>query len=361
MGSKTYFPDLNGLRFFAFFGIFFYHHQIVSDFLFIEKIHKVAYLGIDFFFVLSSFLLTTLALDESKFQQFSLKNFLIRRSLRIWPLYFLIVFGAFLVLPILSNAMGTNITLPPFFYYLFFISNYCHIDHVFFLVFLWSIAVEEQFYLFWGLMLRFFLHKINLVIIGVLLTYFGFRLFSLYYPVSIYTHTLNYFANFGIGAALAVFCHNSSQSSQLSQIQSNIFNSLVNVNRWVIVFLYIVFGIYFWNHQAIFANENIAIFDNLINSLFFAFVIFEQSFCKNSILKIRTLKPLNYLGKISYGLYCYHGIVITVLTFAGWQTKYWWIVLLNLVLTILLASISYELYEKRFLKLKEKFRFQNNI
>jgi peptidoglycan/LPS O-acetylase OafA/YrhL len=120
---------LNTLRFFSFLWIFLFHSTSSFDF---------GYLGVDFFFVISSFLLTLLALheiDETKgFKKF---NFFVRRSLRIFPLYYLVIAFTFFLLPIISSYFGEVPKLPENKYlYWLFLSNYDTCDCIFSLGFL---------------------------------------------------------------------------------------------------------------------------------------------------------------------------------------------------------------------------------
>jgi peptidoglycan/LPS O-acetylase OafA/YrhL len=105
--KAKYFKELNSLRFIGFIGIFFGHvffsnsPEIINSKLYATVFNYgkiLGFISIDSFFVLSSFLITWKALEEIKFtNKFQFKNFLIRRSLRIWPLYFFIVFIGILI------------------------------------------------------------------------------------------------------------------------------------------------------------------------------------------------------------------------------------------------------------------------
>ncbi|MDG1475769.1 MAG: acyltransferase, partial [Vicingaceae bacterium] len=164
--NTTKIAGLDSLRFFAFLSIFIFHST--------ELLPK-GYLGVDFFFVLSSFLLTYLVFIElQQTNSFSRKKFFIRRSLRIFPLYFLVVIFSLIILPLLTN---TNITLPNNKYlYWLFLSNYDFSDSIFALKFLWSIAVEEQFYLIF-ILFGFLFRKHFWVFIGILIsTYIGYMI-----------------------------------------------------------------------------------------------------------------------------------------------------------------------------------------
>ena len=155
--EKKYYPQLDSIRGIAFLLVFIFHSYrptfsegIFSQFS--QFIFDHLLFGLDIFFVLSSFLLTLLGLNEyEKTGKFSFKNYIIRRSLRIWPLYFLVMFFSFVILKMVVYYSGHQITLPPAYWYLFFISNFYLPDHVFFLRVLWTLSVEEQFYIFWGM------------------------------------------------------------------------------------------------------------------------------------------------------------------------------------------------------------------
>ena len=140
---------LDTLRFFAFLSIFIFHATPHFEY---------GYFGVDFFFVLSSFLLTYLAYQEIDAKGFVSKwNFLGRRMLRIFPLYYLVLTASFIVLPILNYSV--NLPENKLLYWLL-LSNYETSDCLYSLKFLWSIGVEEQFYLIFPI-LMIFLTKLN--------------------------------------------------------------------------------------------------------------------------------------------------------------------------------------------------------
>src|SRR5688572_27055191 len=108
--QKIYFPNLNGLRFIAAFLVIIHHIEQLKSFSNIDNywgtvpfIDIIGKLGVVLFFVLSGFLITYLLLaEERSFKRISIVKFYIRRMLRIWPLYFLIILLAFAVLPGIS-------------------------------------------------------------------------------------------------------------------------------------------------------------------------------------------------------------------------------------------------------------------
>ncbi|MCB0381243.1 MAG: acyltransferase, partial [Flavobacteriales bacterium] len=98
-------------------------------------------------------------------------------------------------------------------------------------------------------------------------------------------------------------------------------------------------------------------------SILFALFILEQSYGKNRFFNPGKSKILNHLGKISYGLYCFHGVVITILIKAleqfSFAETYWHVFLIYpiiiLIATIFISHISFKYFENYFLKLKSKF------
>ena len=169
--SKIYFPQLDSIRGMSFIAIFLFHTLRINYSKFflggkVQYLFNSLPLALDVFFILSSFLLTYLALNEYKKRgNFSFRNYFTRRVLRIWPLYYFILILAFILFPFFANLFHTKITLPAPLYYVFYIANFYTIDHVFFLKFLWTISVEEQFYLLWGFCLRFFHKNLNTIIV----------------------------------------------------------------------------------------------------------------------------------------------------------------------------------------------------
>ena len=365
--KTKYFKELNSLRFIGFIGIFFGHvffsnsPEIINSKLYatIFNYGKIlGFISIDSFFVLSSFLITWKALEEIKFtSNFQFKNFLIRRSLRIWPLYFLIVFIGFLIEYLKSIYFLESEKLPSLWNFVLFILNYNIIENgynfLFFMVFMWSISVEEQFYVFWAITIKWFnkyLFGISFFIIFLSLV---FRIYFINDSLSLNFHTASALGNFGIGALTAI----------LAFKNPNFLNKLQSLNRKTILFFYSIIFIFFIKMPVLLEYDFFIIIQRVLFSIFFSFIILEQTYCDQSIVKVSRIKYFNFFGKISYGLYCYHGIMITtVLQISGFLSES----LLNslilfpvfiLVSTLLISHFSYRLYESKFLNFKSKFSF----
>ena len=365
--KTKYFKELNSLRFIGFIGIFFGHvffsnsSEIINSKLYATLFSYgkiLGFISIDSFFVLSSFLITWKALEEIKFTgKFQFKNFLIRRSLRIWPLYFLIVFFGFLIEYLKSYYNLESEKLPSLWNFILFILNYNIIDNgynfLFFMVFMWSISVEEQFYVFWAIAIKWFnkyLFGISFLIIFVSLF---FRVYFINDSPSLNFHTASALGNFGIGALTAI----------LAFKYPNFLNKLKSLNRNIILFFYITIFTLFIIMPSLLENNFFIIIQRVLFSIFFSFIILEQTYCEKSIFKVSRIKYFNFFGKISYGLYCYHGIMITIVLK---MSEFFSESLLNSLIlypilifisTLLISNLSFKFYESKFLKLKSKFTF----
>lgn len=368
--NQLYFPLLDTTRFIAFIPVFLTHcfvtsNQAIQDAIWFKKTTHfldVGLLGLDYFFVLSSFLITRLVIEErQQFKTFSFKLFFIRRSLRIWPLYFLMVFIGFV-----CNAAGLlNSPLPPLINFVSFTLNFYIAENgyqfLFFLVFLWSISVEEQFYIFWGLWLNFtskisarlFQYSIPLVAVSLIFLSLLFRYNHSNQELKLYFHTFSVSANFGIGILLAY----------MSAYTSWLLPLFKQISKLSISLLLIIFILSVLSYSIVFTLPITILFERLYFSVLFALIIAVLCYSSFTTKLIPLFKPFDYLGKVSLGLYFYHGIVITVFSKAMLAypiaNRTWQVMLVNplimLTLSIICASISYNYFEKPILAFKNKF------
>lgn len=358
--SALYFPQLDSLRGMSFIAIFLFHTIHLPDgafFLsgFIRYLYTNLPLGIEVFFVLSSFLLTWLGLNEYKKRgNFSFKNYFTRRVLRIWPLYFFILLLAFLIIPLLAASFHYSMTLPNPWYYVFFIANFYTLDHVFFLRMLWTISVEEQFYIFWGWCLKSFYKKLRVVIFLLIIASISFSVYAIIGHHSSYFNTLTYLFDFACGASSAVFLFT----------KNKIVNWLKNLPPLVtilfygyLIFHFILF--YFLNNyfKGI-TNDFIALICRYVFIIYIALFIMEQIVNTHRTTFFEKNRFLIFTGKLSYGLYCYHGLMITFvnLLLLGFNINNWILVIIYFTVNYLVATISYFYLETPFLKLKVKLR-----
>ena len=363
-----YFKELNSLRFIGFIGIFFGHVFFSNDIEIVNsKIYSnlysygkiLGFISIDSFFVLSSFLITWKGLEEIKItKKFQFKNFLIRRSLRIWPLYFLVVLLGFLTEFIKSYITQDISSLPSIWSFILFILNFDIIkngyEFLFFMVFMWSISVEEQFYIFWALVLKWFqnhLLKISLLIILISLL---FRIYFIDDSLNLNFHTLSALGNFGVGALAAIAAFRN----------SFLITKIRDFSKTQLVIIYSLSLTTFIAMPLLQNYDLFIVIQRVLFSFIFAFIILEQTYCQQSIFKLSRVKYFNFFGKISYGLYCYHGIMITiVLKFSDYFSKSLFtsiFIFPTLIFcgTLLFSHLSYKFFESKILKLKTKYTFK---
>lgn len=359
---KLYFPQLDSVRGISFIAIFLFHAVRLPNtnfFLagFINYLYENLPLGLEVFFVLSSFLLTYLGLNEyKKRNSFAFKNYFTRRILRIWPLYYFIMILAFIFFPLIAHRYGFSLSLPDPLYYIFFISNFYIIDHVFFLRFLWTISVEEQFYLLWGISLRFFYKKLSLIIGLLFLISISFSVYAIILQKSHYLNTLTYLFDFACGAlaAIAIFRNNKFiyWIKTMSRMATAFFYSYL-------VFHFITF--YFLNINTTgFANNFASLISRYLFIIYAALFIIEEMTNKHRTAIFEKNRFLIFTGKLSYGLYCYHGITIT---FINLLLQHFRINMPNVLLVVIyfmvnyfIAIISYNYLELPFLRLKNRWR-----
>lgn len=310
---------LDSLRFFAFLAIFIFH--ATSHF-------KNGYLGVDFFFVLSSFLLTYLAYEEmNRTSYFSKKKFIIRRILRIFPLYYLIIIISFTIIPIIdsSTLLPSNKIL-----YWLFLSNYDNSDCIYALKFLWSIAVEEQFYLLFIGLSFLLMRKVMTLVLMLLFAYFSFKTITTYYNISIYNNTINHFPDFACGIIGGyIFYHK-------KEIQKITF----------LLFIFSLIGNFSLKNDTLLHVNNAILFLSLI------FIVIRYA---ESLSNFLLFKLTEKLGKYTFGLYVYSGFVLSIFPKLFIVTNPYISFTFKLFVLLIISMLSYHLFEKHFIRLKKHF------
>lgn len=359
--SKTYFNNLDGLRFISFFLVFIHHSyysfsHTLSINIFLEKIFNLGDIGVSFFFVLSGFLITYLLIEEKdKKGQINIPYFYFRRALRIWPLYYLIMIFGYFILPLFRASFNLAPNEGPNPYLCFtFLNNFDRLEHTHIsstISILWTVAIEEQFYLIWPLLFYFFKKKLfPIIILVVILTSSIFRIIYKTDHVYIETHTLGVITDMSMGGAFAF----------LSYYNLTFRAKIISLSKKTILLLYISTTLLILYRNEIFCNDALFSIKRLIISFLFSFIIVEQNLSKNSLLKIKNLNFISKLGIYTYGLYCYHNIAITIVkhlfnSFYIWN-QFLYQTTLALTISIVISMLSYHFFEIWFLKLKNKYK-----
>jgi len=372
MNKRIYFKNLDALRFLCFLSVFFYH-SFHSEFEYIRAsgiyqhitrdVFGNGILGVNFFFVLSGFLITYLLIEEKEETgRINIGSFWLRRVLRIWPLYFAAVLFGFVIFPQIKLSFGeipsesANI-----WYYVFFANNFDYISSggpdSSVLGVLWSVAIEEQFYLVWPLLLALCPIRYYWVLfISVIAGSWTFRAMN-DVPILHAHHTFSCIADMAIGAFGAWL------------IQCKGYREKVKL--WSKPFIYSVYVlfilIYFFRDEVLYANYYVRIFERSFIGLVFLAIILEQNYSQHSFIKFGKLKLLTQFGKISYGLYCLHFIgilaILQITKMLSLNTELWQVLFIEtplaLLITIGISKISHRYYEMPFLKLKERSSFRS--
>ena len=378
--QKVFFPNLDGLRFICFLLVFLFHSfkTIFENLRHTpgnETVYSVAQflfqngeLGVNFFFVLSGFLITYLLIKEKELTgTVHLGNFYVRRILRIWPLFYLCVIIGFLVVPFLKSMAGASpseIARP--LYYIFFVNNYDYIQgwpafpDALILIVLWSVAVEEQFYITWPVILKYVPKKIYpLVFIAIILFTLVFRSFytgdSDHDSAVRHFHTFAVIGDMALGGLMAFYC----------SYKSPFLNFITDLKKWQILFIYAGALAIILFRKGLFETPVAIVFERIIIATFFGLIILEQNYSRNSFYKFSRLKTLSKLGLYTYGLYCLHFFVISLIQTAsgkiGVQINNGTMAILATVFALAtvtgLCILSFNYFEKPFLKLKDRFAF----
>ncbi|HEX8333481.1 MAG TPA: acyltransferase [Segetibacter sp.] len=380
--QKVFFPNLDGLRFICFLFVFLFHsyktifQNIKSSatttdnvvFSVVEFLFRNGELGVNFFFVLSGFLITYLLIKEQETtRKIHLRNFYLRRILRIWPLFYLCVFIGFVIVPFLKSSAGghpSEVANP--LYYIFFLNNFDYIQSwpnfpdALILIVLWSVAVEEQFYLIWPLLLKYLPKRTYPIlfgsIIGATLLFRSFHNGHDDHDFAIRNfHTLSVIGDMALGGLMAFYC----------SYDSKFLWFIKNLSSWKIYALYAGTFACILFRETLFNSPGLLTFERLILALFFGLVILEQNFSKNSFYKFSNFKVMSKLGLYTYSLYCLHFFIISVVQSGLGKigiginnSLMTCIVTIVTLAAVLSASIlCYKFVEMPFLKLKDRFAF----
>lgn len=361
--SRFYRPELDILRFLAFLLVFNAHFLPTSNRTTIiwrawYSFRGMGSFGVCLFFSLSSYLITELLFREiEKTGTVHLRAFYIRRILRIWPLYFLVLFAGYIwgrIVPEYAISAGRLIA------FLLLAGNWYTAQYNFgsnFTFPLWSISLEEQFYLIWPTIICLW-GRFGIAVACLVTWCCSYAvLFVLCYRHanlghSIWANSLVQFQFFALGGILSLVL-----KGRVPDF------GLLPRSLLLLAGLFAFFTADFVFH-IIHGNNMVADVAHTIPG--YLLVAAGVTLLFFSMLGARipaATAPLVYLGKISYGLYVFHVLAIDLIMEAGTQlhlnSKTWILVkgITALLLTVGLAMLSYRFFESPFLRFKERFSF----
>lgn len=299
------------------------------------------------FFVLSGFLITRILLVTKEAPDY-FKNFYLRRSLRIFPLYYLFLLLYYFIFPLIFKE--ETATFSQQLYYYTYLQNFARTfnwdaagpEHF------WSLGVEEHFYLFWPLAIYLLsIKNLKRLIIGIIIGALVLRVIMTKYGYSTFYFTFTRFDALAAGALLAVL---------------ELKNTFTKKNA--AKFLLLLAGLFvptiiLWTFFTSEGNYLIQMFKFLLFSFIYFSVIgyilcIDDSHFVNRVLKS---KGFAYTGKISYGLYVYHIFAYKLCNEFLKINNVFMDLLLKFAMTFALATLSFYLFESSFLKLKRYFEY----
>lgn len=352
--ERIYFPELDGLRFFAFLLVFIHHHSFFSKIPYASILHTHGWIGVDLFFALSAFLFAQLLIAEfNKTGTINFRKFYIRRIFRIWPIYFLFI-GFSLAFNVFYGSIGENIGIR-IIGLLTFSDNIMTAIYGYnpmpYIAHLWTITYEEQFYIFVPIIILLLVRssfKRKIILLFTILIFFnGIRFVFIANNIphpAIWVLPITHFESIVLGIVIG-------------------FGGFDFLFRKIDPLMIALFGVFFFILLSFLPNLDDISYQLMLS---YTFVGISTSMALFSVLNSKYLiklfsnNILVFLGKRSYGLYVYHLLGNAFAYYVAEKLKIMpsnslACFVFSLFFTILASIISYKIIETPFLKLKRKF------
>src|SRR5205823_9037221 len=342
-GTTEKIPQLDAIRGIAILLVIGVHASSKYPSLHLQGILGEGWMGVDLFFALSGFLITGILLD-TKHSEGYFKNFYVRRCLRIWPLYYSLLLFMFVLVPLLRPSEAHIIfeKSSPWWAYPLFLQNFLipiSTNAAGPLAITWSLAIEEQFYLVWAVVVRYCSSaQVRRIAIAVICLSPALRFYLSLHQVHLYTNVFSRLDGLMAGALLALV------------VRSDKFLPFRFVKlAWISLFIAAPLA---FVAAAINTTSVVFSFTALASAAFVYLALFSTQRWLRLAL---TNRFLVYTGTISYGLYLLHKIPFDVAQSLHLERH----PLLTLPITIAggyaLAALSWNFLEKPFLRLKRFF------
>lgn len=372
--AGVHFPGLHALRFFAALAVVVGHIELLKSYHGFPSladnlaVYELGRIAVTFFFVLSGFLITFLLLKErQQIGTIAIRQFYIRRILRIWPLYYLVVFLAFVIVPRVDGLAIPSLTVAGG-------DHQAAVAGLFLVLLpqvalslyppvpyaepLWSIGVEEQFYLFWPLLMARIKRLLPLAI-GIVVAGVALKQGALIYAstlqdraqLTFWNHFIDYFY-FNRFECMAI---GAIGAWVLFERQERVLRVLFSTPMQLVVYAAAA--------AAVMTTRGKPILHHAPHAVLFGIIILNVAANEHSILKLRS-RAWILLGDISYAMYVLHELaVVAAMRLMTSATGSQFRDLLSNVglyvsgigLTMALAVLAFKAYERPFLRLKDRF------
>jgi len=336
-------PQLDAVRGVAILVVMIHNISAKYPFFHSDLVFKDGWMGVDLFFVLSGFLITGILVDTRETPGY-FKNFYARRCLRIWPLYYALLLFMFVAIRFLNPSEYHTVlqTSSPWWAYVIYLQNFIgpiSTQAAGPLGVTWSLAIEEQFYLFWAIVVRFcsvtLLRRVALIELCVSP---ALRYYLSLHNVNLYTNIFCRLDGLMAGAALVLLV------SQKDFVPSKWVR-----HAWICLLFAAPLALladHFRLEWIVFS------FSALASAAFIYVSLFSPH---RPIRAVMTNRFLIYTGVISYGLYLLHKIPIGFVQTLHLDRGPFSPLPIIIALSYLIATLSWNFYEKPFLRLKRFF------
>ena len=313
--------------------------------LHLHLISDNGWMGVDLFFVLSGLLITGILLDTKQSEGY-FRNFYARRCLRIWPLYYSVLLFMFVIVPILRPSEAHTVfeaRSSPWWAYPIFLQNFLVPVPTMAtgaLAVTWSLAVEEQFYLVWPLVVRFCTEaQLRKIAIAVICFSPALRFYLSSHQVNLYSNTFCRLDGLMAGALLALVIRS------VSFVPSKFLT-----RAWITLLVSVPLALAIETLHA--ARWIVFSLTALASVSFIYLALFSTRRWLQSVL---TNRFLVYTGTISYGIYLLQKIPVDAVKTFHLDKHQFLVFPITTAATYAMAAASWNVLEKPFLKLKRFF------
>lgn len=309
----------------------------------LQSVWAYGWMGVDLFFVLSGFLITGILFDTKRSERY-FKNFYARRCLRIWPLYYAVLLLMFVAIPFVLPAIRSDVLArsSPWWSYLFYLQNFLvrsSTGAVGPLGATWSLAIEEQFYLVWAVVVRFCSYaQLRRIAFGVICISPVVRVACLLHHVDLYTNVFCRLDGLMAGGLLALV------------VRSQTFEPMRFLKiAWFLLIAALALAVVTETLQLRWMTYS-------LSTVACASLVYLALFSRQRwFQKVMRNQFLIYTGIISYGLYLLHKLPFDAEAVFKLGRHPVVALLMGLLVSYLLATASWFLFEKPFLKFKRFF------